>query len=309
MSGPPGSDPSAGVVGVVGVGRMGEAVCARLAACGIPVCGFDLLADRRAATEAAGARWCGSLAELTAAAGTVLTLLPGPAEVRGVAAPLVDRLSPGGMWIDLTSSTPDVARELAALAASAERELGFIDAPVGGNPDTARRGELLVFAGGSAPAVRAARAVLDHLAHEVLAMGPIGAGCTTKLLVNLIWLEQAIAGAEVLTLGGRLGLEDATLLDAVHRSAAASRFMDDDARRLLRGENMTSFSLARCRDELREVLELAGPVDVTMPLAQRTLELYDAAVGRYGEIDGELLGARMIMDRNRPPAGGGRPAG
>lgn len=100
----------------------------------------------------------------------------------------------------------------------------------------------------------------------VLHIGAAGSGYTVKLLVNLLWFGQAIANAEALSLAVRSGIEPATVRHAVQQSAAASRFMEQDAPALMRGENLTSFSLARCVEELSGVLMLGGQYDVTLAL-------------------------------------------
>src|SRR5690242_14227571 len=87
-------------VGTVGVGRMGMAVCRRIAQAGYPVIATDLRAALRPAVTAAGATWAASLTELGAASDVAVTVLPGAAEVSAIAEPLVEALAPGSTWID-----------------------------------------------------------------------------------------------------------------------------------------------------------------------------------------------------------------
>ena len=84
---------------------------------------------------------------------------------------------------------------------------------------------------------------------------------------------------------------------AVQESAAASRFMEHDAPALMQGDDYEMFSLARCHEELAGVLALGDQLEVPLALAGRATELYAQALERYGDIDGELLAARLVAER------------
>jgi 3-hydroxyisobutyrate dehydrogenase len=195
----------------------------------------------------------------------------------------------------MTSATPAVAREIAGAAAG--RDVRILDAPVGGGPAQARSGRLLAFVGGSGRDLAALRDLLGSLAGQILHVGQAGSGYAVKLLVNMLWFGQAIAGAEALSLAARAGLDPETLRLAVQQSAAANRFMQRDAPALMRGENYDMFSLARCHEELAGVLALGDQLDVPLPLTERVTELHAQALERFGNIDGELLAARMVAEQ------------
>jgi 3-hydroxyisobutyrate dehydrogenase len=282
-------------VGVIGLGRMGLPMCVRLADRGFAVSATDLRPEPRASVTEAAAHWAGSAAEVAARCDVVITMLPGPGEVAEIAGELIDAMSPGGTWIDMSSATPAIGTEI-ALAADG-RDVRILDAPVGGGPPEAATGRLLAFVGASAEDLRAQRDVLDSLAGQVLHVGPAGSGYLVKLIVNMLWFEQAVAGAEALSLAARAGLELETVRLAVQESAAASRFMEHDAPALMRGDDLTSFSLARSYEELAGVMALGDQLDVPLALAERATELYAQALERYGDVDGELLAARMVAER------------
>jgi 3-hydroxyisobutyrate dehydrogenase len=283
-------------VGIAGVGRMGLPMCARLAGAGFAVVATDVRREARAAVLAADADWVDSVAELGARCDLVITVLPGPREVTAIRSPLIAALRPGSTWIEMSTATPAIARDIADVAAS--REVRTLDAPIGGNPAAAREGRLLAFVGASVDDLKAQRDVLDTLAGTVLHVGAVGSGYVVKLLVNLIWFGQAVASAEALALAVRAGLNPETVRKAVQHSAGASRFMEHDARALMHGDDLTSFSLARCLEELSGVLALGGELDVSMAMGERVTELYAAALERYGDVDGELLAARLVAERS-----------
>lgn len=282
-------------VGIIGLGRMGLPMCVRLAERGFAVSATDLRDELRSSVARAGARWASTAAEVAARSETLITMLPGPGEVSAIVGEALEALSPGSTWIDMSSATPATAAEIARTAAGTA--VRILDAPVGGGPPQARDGRLLAFVGGHGDDLQAQREVLDTLAERLLHVGPAGSGYAVKLLVNLLWFGQAVASAEALTLAIRAGLNPETVRLAVQESAAASRFMERDASALLAGDDLNSFSLARCHEELEGVLTLGLQLDVPLALAERVSELYQQALERYGDVDGELLGARLVAER------------
>ena len=288
--------PSPQTVGMVGVGRMGLAMCARLAQQGVSVVATDLRPEARTAVVAAGGDWADSIAEVGARADVVISMLPGPPEVSAICEQLIATLSPGSTWIDMTTATPTVADKIAQVASL--HKVRTLDAPVGGGPAEARDGRLLAFVGGSLEDLQAQRGVLDVVADRVLHVGPAGSGYAVKLLVNLLWFGQAVANAEVLAIAVRAGLDPETVRHAVQQSAAGSRFMERDGPALMRGDNLTSFSLARCVEELSGVLSLGSEHGVPLALGERVSEIYAEALDHFGDVDGELLAARLVSERS-----------
>ncbi len=282
------------VIGVVGLGRMGMPVCARLVSAGQRVIATDRRCEVRKASLLTGAEWIDSVPRLAAASDIVITLLPGSSETRAISDPLLKSLRGGSVWIDMTSATPSVSHEIQERAAGRIR---ILDCPVGGSPEAAREGGLLGYAGGSSEDFAAHQWLLELLCEEVFHIGPPGTGYAVKLLVNLLWFGQAVATAEVLALAVRLGLDPEGVRSVIMRGPAASRFVEQDATALLRGEIMDSFSIVRCAEELQGVLQIADSLRLPLPVAERIAELYEQAVAHYGDADGELLAAHRLADR------------
>src|SRR5579864_7429731 len=120
----------------------------------------------------------------------------------------------------MSSATPAVSRELVETFGPRA-----VDAPVGGGPEAAQRGGLLVFLGGSEAERDRWGAVLEPMATRIIPTGVRGGGYATKLLANALWFTHAIASAEVLTLASKLGLDLAATVDALRAGAADSRFL------------------------------------------------------------------------------------
>lgn len=279
------------MIALVGLGRMGLGVCARLVQSGLAVLATDKDSGRRSCAEAVGAEWAGSSLAAAAGADVVMTVLPGSPEVQSVMSDVLPAMTPGSAWIDLTSTSPRVAAQLRALAGGVE----CLDAPMGGGPDAARQGALELFVGGEPDTIERHRAILEALG-RVHAVGRPGAGQIVKLLVNLLWFGQAVATAEALLLARRAGLDVSLVRGALTHSAADARFMHSDLDKLLDGDYLTSFGLDRCCEELAAITELAHDLEVPFELSMAVGDIYNRALERYGDRDGELLAVALLEE-------------
>jgi 3-hydroxyisobutyrate dehydrogenase len=278
---------------------MGRPVCARLTAARFEVTATDIDPAGHDAAAAVGARWVPDARDLADCCEVVISLLPGASEVVAVAEALAGAQPAGSLWLEMSTVPPATAAAVAAAVRG--RDLTVLDAPVGGGPGQAADGALLSFVGGDAAALAVARPVLGALADRIVHVGEAGSGYTVKLLANLLWFGQAVASAEALTLARQAGLDLATVLDALGESAASSRFLTHDAWALLDGDDMSAFSLARCCEQLSAVLELGEELGVPLALAAVVDDVHRLALERYGEVDGELLGARFVAERAGVP--------
>lgn len=269
---------------------------ARLASAGFAISAFDILDDRRPTVSGQpGVHWAESAGGAADGADVLVTMLPGAQEVSDVIAEVVGRLPAGSTWIDMSTASPATAR---AIAAAAENKgIRSLDAPVGGGPNAARDGQLIAFVGGQRAVLDAHRDVLGALTCRIEHVGAAGAGYTVKLLVNLLWFGQALASAEALTLAHQAGIDPDALRQAVDHSAAASAFMARDASALLAGDDLTSFSLTRVCDQLATILDLGAELQVPLELGAVISDLHHQALVHYGDVDGELLGARLVAER------------
>lgn len=280
-------------VAVIGVGRMGLAICARLVQAGFHVVANDVRSDRQAPATSVGARWAADPGE-AAGAEVVMTVLPGSRELGEAATGFVPCLEAGTTWIDMTSASPPAARPW-TIEASA-RGAQCLDAPVGGDVSAAQAGSLQIFVGGPADVIERQRPILSALG-TIAHMGENGAGYTTKLLVNLLWFGQAVATGEALLLARQSGIDLETLRTTLSDSAAASDFIRHDVPALLQGDYLASYGLDRCLDQLEAVAALADEHGVPRDVTGAVRDVFYAAVQRFGAVDGELLAVALLEER------------
>jgi len=279
---------------------MGVPICANLVRAGYRVQAGDRRPEAAEQAARCGAQWVAPIAQLAAESDVLITVLPGPGEVRKMMlgpGGVLEVLRPGTTWIDMTSNSPaamtGIQRRLLA------RGVHILEAPVGGSVADAAQGTLQVLVGGDAEVFARQRNLLEILGGpgRVIHAGGYGAGYTVKLLINLLWFGQAVATAEALLLGRAAGLDLGVVRETLTHSAADSRFIRHDLDALFAGDFMRSFGLDRCYEELQTVTELAHALGVPFQLSETVADLYRRAVQRYGPADGELLGVALLEEQ------------
>jgi len=195
-----------GVVGFVGLGRMGMPMALRLSAAGYAVQAFDVAGPvMRDVGHDARLQAGADLAEVARNADAVILMLPDSAAVEAVLVThgLLEAVSERCLVIDMSSSEPARTRALAARAAA--RGVTLIDAPVSGGVAGATSGTLTIMVGATPAAYAMALPVLTHLGTRVVRAGDVGAGHAIKALNNLMSAAHLVVAAEALIADGGSG--------------------------------------------------------------------------------------------------------
>jgi len=286
-------------VGFIGLGYMGAPMCAQVLRAGFAVTAFDLRADALTVARASGAAIAGSAAECASGAEVLITMLPAPAEVEEVllgAGGALAALSAGAIVADMSTSSPLLGRRIAA--AAAQREIGFVDAPVA-DAKRAAEGRLQIMVGGDARDVDRARPVLAAMggADRVTHVGPVGSGYAIKLLVNLQWFVHAVAAAEAFAVGLRAGIDARTLHDVFVSGPARSSFLEHEALEVLEdGEYAERFPLGLVSKDLALAIDLAHETGVPVEISALTERVYERARQRFGDREGELGAVKLYEE-------------
>ncbi|HET6686247.1 MAG TPA: NAD(P)-dependent oxidoreductase [Jiangellaceae bacterium] len=295
------SDPR---VAVVGTGRMGAAMAARLRTCGADVVVHNRTRSRATAVAVAtGATVAETPREAAAGADVVLVSLADDAactEAYGGEDGIVAGLSAASVVADTSTVGPWTSRRLNALVG--ERDAAMLDAPVSGSVPVVERGELTVMVGGAADDLDRARSVLDLLAGRIVHVGPAGAGATMKLAVNSVVhaLNQALA--EALVLAERSGVDRGTAYGIFAASVVGGPFVQYK-RAAFEDPNGTpvAFSLDLVAKDLDLVLELASQVGLPMRQAEvNRAEVGTAVAAGLGERDMSALADLLRVESQRP---------
>jgi 3-hydroxyisobutyrate dehydrogenase len=252
-------------IAVIGIGRMGWHMAAHLHAAGHDVVVSDVatdLAERWVAEH--GGRAATSATEAVAGREVVVTSLPADPELRTVADAIVAVLAAGSVWVDHSTTSAGVAREVAERVAGRGAE--FLDAPVSGGVDGARNGTLTVMAGGNDDAFDRVESVLGAYAARVTLMGGSGAGQITKMTNQICVVGLCQALAEGLDFAETAGLDVRKVIHVMLQGSSASWQMANRAERMLDADYEGGFTTALMRKDLGLVLDEAASMDIPLPV-------------------------------------------
>ncbi|UUP15603.1 NAD(P)-dependent oxidoreductase [Nitratireductor thuwali] len=181
-------------------------------------------------------------------------------------------IKPGAVFIDNTTASADIARELAD--AAARKDFGFIDAPVSGGQAGAENGVLTVMCGGDRAVFDRAKPVIEAYARMVGLMGPAGAGQLTKM-INQICIAGLVQGlAEGIHFGKKAGLDIENVIEVISKGAAGSWQMENRYKTMNKGEYDFGFAVDWMRKDLGICLTEANNNGAKLPVAALVDQFY-----------------------------------
>lgn len=283
-------------VGFIGLGNMGGAVARNIQRAGFSLRVHDLRKEAAEILLNHGAIWTDTPADTINQVDIVVTMVFGPKEIKQVVQSEHGLLSGNcneKVWIDMTTSSPLLMRELAK---DFENEGGYpVDAPVTGSVDAAIRGDMIMFVGGTDQAVAKADSVLNAMG-EIRRVGKYGNGYVAKLVNNQLWKIHAAAIGEAMVTAKKAGLEPEVWWEAMKGGAADSFVMQHDVPSIFAGHYDPSFRLALCLKDLSLIDELVKATGTRSEITQTTYDRFREAAARYGEDAGEMTVCKLIED-------------
>ena len=181
-------------------------------------------------------------------------------------------MKPGAVFVDHTTASASVARELCATAKKGG--LAFIDAPVSGGQAGAQNGALTVMCGGDAAAFDAVRPVGMAFSKAFTLMGDSGAGQLTKM-VNQICIGGLVQGlSEAIAFGQKAGLDVNQVLDVIGKGAAQSWQLDNRGKTMAADQFDFGFAVDWMRKDLGLVLDEAKRNGARLPVTALVDQFY-----------------------------------
>ena len=263
-------------VAFIGLGVMGYPMAGHLVRAGHQVCVYNR-------TAAKATQWVAEFAGSSAAtpreaaqgAELVMVCVGNDDDLRDVvlgADGAFAGMLAGTVLVDHTTASATVARELAVLAA--ERELGFLDAPVSGGQAGAQNGVLTVMVGGEQVFYDRAAPVIDSYARMIKLMGPAGSGQLTKM-VNQICIGGLVQGlSEALHFAQCAGLDGHAAMEVIGKGAAQSWQLENRHEAMLAGKFEFGFAVDWMRKDLAILLEEARHNGAQLPVTALVDQFY-----------------------------------
>jgi len=181
-------------------------------------------------------------------------------------------MAAGSVFVDHTTASADVARELSAAAKALG--LGFVDAPVSGGQAGAQNGLLTVMCGGDPADFEAARPVVMAFSKAVTHLGKSGAGQLAKM-VNQICIAGLVQGlSEAIAFGEKAGLDMHQVLEVIAQGAAQSWQMDNRGKTMVAGQFEFGFAVDWMRKDLGLVLDEARRNGARLPVTALVDQFY-----------------------------------
>ena len=270
-------------VGVAGLGRMGAAIAKRLIEVGHEVTVWNRSADKVEPLVKAGAARAASPSELALRVDVVITILTDAKAIadvyEGASGLLADSVS-GKTFIEM--STVQSATEVALAKKISAKGATMVECPVGGTVGPALQGKLLGVAGGTKEDFARVKPLLEQMCRRVDLVGPIGAGASMKLAINLplgvFW--QALG--EAYSLCRHLNLDPAWLMELFADTSGGPNVLKARGGAVAlalqsKDPGSATFDCDSIRKDFRTMVAEAKALGFGLPLAEKTLAIYDQA--------------------------------
>jgi 3-hydroxyisobutyrate dehydrogenase len=270
-------------IGVAGLGAMGSAIAAHFMEVGHQVTVWNRTAAKTKPLADAGAKVAASPSAVAGSSEAIITILTDGAAIDAVysgssgllAGDVKDKL-----FVEMSTVPPVVETALAPKVRS--KGAVFVECPVGGSTAPARQGKLLGLMGAEPADAARARPILDQLCRKVEHCGPVGAGSSMKLAINLPLMVGWQAYAEAFAIARDVGWEPKRLLELFVESNGANNGLKMRADMIVammedRDPGATTFSIANAVKDLRTMVDTGMAKGADMPAAKAALAALEEA--------------------------------
>jgi 3-hydroxyisobutyrate dehydrogenase len=263
-------------IAFVGTGVMGRSMAGHLRAAGHELHVYNRTKEKAKALLDAGAVWHDSAGGAAAHADVVITMLGFPKDVEESylgAGGILEKARKGALLIDMTTSSPQLARRIAA--AASERGLAALDAPVSGGDIGAREARLVIMAGGGAPAFERAQPIFAVIGKNIALQGPSGSGQHCKMANQIACAVGMVAWVEALAYAKKAGLDPLRVHASISGGAAGSWALTNLGPRALGGDFAPGFYVKHIRKDIGIAVAAADEMGLALPGLDCARRLYD----------------------------------
>jgi 2-hydroxy-3-oxopropionate reductase len=188
----------------------------------------------------------------------------------------------------MSSINPSISQKIEAACTS--KSISFLDAPVSGGEPKAISGTLAIMVGGDPAVFGTAKPILKVMGSSVVWTGPAGAGNVTKLANQIIVACNIAAMGEALVLATKAGVDPETVFEAIRGGLAGSTVLEAKAPMVLRRDFKPGFRIRLHHKDLRNALQAAESLNISLPLTSAVQGMLTALVGQgKGDLDHSAL--------------------
>ena len=237
---------------------------------------YNRTKDKASALLEAGATWHDSAGSAAAVADVVITILGFPIDVETTylgAGGIIERAQPGALLIDMTTSSPVLARKIAE--AAGQRGLAALDAPVSGGDLGAKEARLVIMVGGDAAAFARAKPLFEIMGKNIALLGAAGAGQDCKMANQIAVAVGMVAWVEALAYAKKAGLDPAAVHASISGGAAGGWAMTNLAPRALADNFAPGFYVKHIIKDMKIALDSAAELKLDLPGLANAKRLYE----------------------------------
>lgn len=284
-------------IGFIGLGVMGRSMARHLLDAGYVLNVYNRTKERAAEAIERGAHWQESAGDVAAASDIVITMVGYPHDVEAIyfgADGIIAHAPSGALLIDMTTSTPSLARRIQA--AAAERSSAALDAPVSGGDIGAREARLTIMAGGDAAAFERARPIFEKIGRNIRLMGGPGAGQHTKMCNQIAIASGMLGVCEALAYAKGAEIDQTLMIETISTGAAASWSLSNYGPRIIRDDFAPGFYVKHFIKDMEIALQSAGEMGLETPGLELALRLYRQLADEGFAEDGTHALYRLYSD-------------
>ena len=293
-------------VGIIGLGIMGGAIARNLVDRGWRVVGFDVDPAKRAELALANVAVAGSVAQTARDAAILMTSLPTPEAVEGVAREIANSGQPPRIVVELSTLSitdklhfEDILKKAGHIA---------LDCPLSGTGAQAKLRDLVVYASGDSSAIAQCMNLFADFAKQSADLGRYGNGSRMKFVANHLVAIHNVATAEAMILAERAGLDPKMVVDMVGPGAGGSRMFQMRAPMMVkRVYEPATMKVSTWKKDMAIIAEFAGELGCTTPLFTLTQPVYAEALA-MGLGDQDTAAVFEVLKKTivKPPNSGAR---
>jgi 3-hydroxyisobutyrate dehydrogenase len=265
-------------IGWVGTGVMGASMCGHILNAGYHVTVYTRTKSKAQSTIARGAQWAESPAGVAESSDILFSIVSYPTDVREVYLSengVLTGMKPGGIVVDMTTSSPNLAVEISLKAR--DRGVDSLDAPVSGGDIGARQGILSIMVGGTREAFDRVLPLFKLMGESINYMGNAGSGQHTKM-ANQIHIATTMIGAvESLLYARKAGLNLDEVIAAIGSGAAGSWTINNLGPRIVKRNFDPGFFIEHFIKDMGIALDEAKRMNLSLPGLALTHQFYVAA--------------------------------
>ncbi len=291
--------PAKPTIGFIGLGLMGQAFTKRLVSCGYTVTGYDIAANRIKQAGAHRVVPATSPAEVTKKSDIVLMCVVSTDAVQKAVfgpAGVVESASADKVLVDHSTTIVDSTKAMADELRE-RTGMGWVDAPVSGGPPAAETGTLAIMTGGSDADIARISPLMGDLASAFTHLGGVGAGQVTKMVNQILVLNNYCVLAEALALAEAAGIDASKIPDALAPGHAGSNLLKAVFPRMIARDFEPAGYARQVLKDLDMVHDIARTLKVPTPMSSQAASLFRILVGKgHAEKDG--IAVLKLYDQN-----------